>query len=71
MQPHVPLPKIDKFVFPCGVGNRRLDVLFVERGILAKNILIGFARLKVIEDDGHHDPRALDAGLAVAHAGID
>jgi hypothetical protein len=53
-----------------GKLDGRLDVGSGQAGIPSPNLLIGHSTFQQLQDRRHHDPRALEAGLAVANGRI-
>src|SRR5580700_5823616 len=56
---------------PGGVSQSRGNVVRLQRGILAQDLLARLTGPKVIENDRDHNPGSLDARLAMANLGID
>src|SRR5262249_6113593 len=56
---------------PRGVTQGGVDVLRLQRGVLAQDLLARLAGPEVVENDRDQDAGPLDTGLAVANPGID
>jgi hypothetical protein len=55
---------------PRGIPKRCVDIERIKCRILPEDLLTSLAGVEVIQNDGDHDSRALDARLAVTDLGV-